>query len=113
MGIGNKIRNRRLELGLTLEAVAQKVGVGKATVQRWESGLIENMRRDKIVKLANALNTTPEFILGIEDKKELIVPQNLKDVLVAAYGEADWTQEKVDEINEYIKFKAQRDKEKK
>jgi len=36
-------------------------------VQRWESGLIENMRRDKIALLAKALNTTPIFILGLDN----------------------------------------------
>ena len=45
------IRNRRKETGKTLEEVAQLVGVAKATVQRWESGAIKEIRRDKIVKL--------------------------------------------------------------
>lgn len=59
------IKDRRIELNLTLEEVAMKVGVTKATVQRWESGLIKNMKRDKIALLAQALNTTPIFILGL------------------------------------------------
>jgi len=113
----NKIKNRRIELGLTLEDVAKKVGVGRATVQRWESGLIENMRRDKIVLLAQALNTTPNFILGVEStenaKKDIKIPPTLKDTLVAAYSDTEWTQEKINEIDEYIKFKAERGKKKK
>lgn len=69
---GNEyIRNRRIQLGLTLEEVARRVGVTKATVQRWESGLIENMKRDKIALLSNALNTTPAFLLGIENQKDM------------------------------------------
>lgn len=61
------IKNRRIELGLTLEEVATRVGVTKATVQRWESGLIANLRRDKIATLAKALDTSPAFILGFEN----------------------------------------------
>ena len=57
--IANKIKARRLELGLTLEDVAQAVGVGRSTVQRWESGLIKNMGRDKIAALANILQMNP------------------------------------------------------
>lgn len=81
--IANKIKNRRLELGLTLEDVAQAVGVGRSTVQRWESGLIQNMKRDKIAALAKVLQMDPvEFVpmphadpradyLSAEDKDRL------------------------------------------
>ena len=58
------LRSRRIELGLTLEEVGDKVGVGKSTVRKWENGLIDNMKRDKIALLANALKVSPlELIL--------------------------------------------------
>ena len=58
MDFKDTIKARRKELGLTLEEVGQIVGVSKTTIQRWESGEIKNQRRDKIVKLAQALQTT-------------------------------------------------------
>lgn len=67
MEINERIKELRLQNNLTLEEVANIVGVTKATVQRWESGLIANMRRDKIVSLAKALHTSPGYILGIEN----------------------------------------------
>lgn len=63
----NPLKQRRLEMGLTLEEVGKKVGVGKSTVRKWENGLIENMGRDKIVLLSQALNISPLEILGIAD----------------------------------------------
>lgn len=57
------LSNRRKELGLTQKEVADLVGVTEATVSRWESGEIANMRRDKIAALSNALKTTPNFIM--------------------------------------------------
>ena len=57
--IANKIKARRLELGLTLEDVAQAVGVGRSTVRKWETGLIKNMGRDKIAALAKVLQISP------------------------------------------------------
>ena len=53
------IRTRRIELGLTLEQVGSYVGVSKSTVKKWETGYISNMRRDKIVKLAQILQLSP------------------------------------------------------
>lgn len=67
MEINERIKELRLQNKLTLEEVANIVGVTKATVQRWESGLFANMRRDKIASLAKALHTSPGYILGIEN----------------------------------------------
>ena len=63
--IANKIKSRRLELGLTLEEVGQAVGVGRSTVQRWESGLIKNMGRDKIAALAAVLQISPVELVPV------------------------------------------------
>ena len=67
MDLKDKIHKLRTEQNMTLEQVADKVGVGKSTVRKWESGYIENMRRDKIAKLAEALNTTPAYLMGWEE----------------------------------------------
>lgn len=54
--IGNLIRDRRLELGLSLEDVGKFVGVGKSTVLKWESGKIRNMGIDKVARLSSVLD---------------------------------------------------------
>ena len=64
----SKLRDLRKAQGLTLEQVGNVVGVGKSTVRKWETGQIANMRRDKIAKLAEALNTTPAYLMGWEDE---------------------------------------------
>ncbi len=69
MGMPEIIKKRRDELNLTLLDIAKKVGVSEATVQRYESGQIKNMRQDKIVKLAAALQLTPVQLLGWEDEQ--------------------------------------------
>lgn len=64
MGIKDILKDRRLELQLTLEDVAKRVGVSPATISRWESGDIANMRRDRIAALAEALQISPAVIMG-------------------------------------------------
>lgn len=58
---------RRKELGLSLEEIGKKVGVSKSTVKKWESGYIENMKRDKIALLAEVLEVSPLDIIGVEN----------------------------------------------
>lgn len=67
MEISERIRYLRKKYNLTLEDVGNAVGVGKSTVRKWETGMIENMRRDKIAKLASALHTTPGYLMGWTD----------------------------------------------
>ena len=64
-----KISKLRQEKNLTLEEMAQKVGVSKSTVLKWESGSISNMRRDKIAKIAKALNVSPVYLMGWDENQ--------------------------------------------
>ena len=75
--ISSRIRDLRAKHGLTLEQVAQQVGVGRSTVRKWETGIIENMRRDKIAKLATALHTTPGYLMGWTDESDEATPSNI------------------------------------
>lgn len=67
MEIKDILKNRRIELGLTMKEVSEMVGVSEATISRWESGDIANMRRNKISALANALQMPPAVIMGWEE----------------------------------------------
>ena len=64
------IRMRRKELKMTLKEVANTVGVSEATVSRWESGDIKNMRRDKIAALARVLDVPPAVLMDWEQFDE-------------------------------------------
>ena len=69
--MASKIKYLRSLYGLTLEDVATVVGVGKSTVRKWETGMIANMRRDKIALLAEALHTTPAYLMGWEETQPI------------------------------------------
>lgn len=70
MGVKEILKSRRLELGLSMKELADKVGVNEATISRWESGNIANMKRDKIVLLAKALNISPAVIMEWEEPSQ-------------------------------------------
>lgn len=77
MDTNELIKKRRQELNLTLEDVADYVGVGKSTVRKWEIGMIENMRRDNMVRLAAVLEISPLDLLSDELKGEIFVPKDM------------------------------------
>ena len=64
------IKKRRKELKLSLEQVANACGVTKATVSRWESGDIVNMKSDKIKLLASVLQIKPSVLVD-DDIEEI------------------------------------------
>lgn len=61
------LKNRRMELGLSLRDVAEKVGVNASTINRWESGEIEDMKRKWIAAYAKALQIPPAIVMGWEE----------------------------------------------
>lgn len=73
-GMANRIKTLRLSKGLTLEQVGDAVGVGKSTVRKWETGMIANMKRDKIAALANVLGTTPAYLMGWKEDEQKSSP---------------------------------------
>ncbi len=91
--IGTLIKDRRIELKLTLEDIGNAVGVSKSTVQRWESGQITNMRRDKIDALAKVLGLSPlMFVDHSAPSKEPDSPSYYADPETAEVAERLRTQ---------------------
>ena len=77
MEIKDILKNRRTELGLTQLDVANAVGVSEATVSRWESGDIANMKRSRIASLASVLKISPSIIMGWNEEHEAPMPSNI------------------------------------
>ncbi len=80
MDMGQKIYSLRIQKGLTLEELGNMVGVGKSTVRKWENGMIANMKRDKILKVSEALDTTPAYLMGWEEEKKIISLDNVYQI---------------------------------
>lgn len=68
MNIGDRIRARREELGLPLEAVANQLKVHRSTIMRYENGETQRIPLSTIEKLAEVLDTTTEQLMGWEAK---------------------------------------------
>lgn len=69
MTIGKKIKDLRTELNMSVDKLAEKLCKNRATIYRYEKGDIGNLPLDVLEPLADALETTPGYLMGWEDKK--------------------------------------------
>ena len=69
MTVGERIKYLRIEKGMTQDELGEKVGVKKAAINKYETGIVVNLKRDMISKLAYALDTTPAYLMGWEDEE--------------------------------------------
>ena len=67
MTIADRIRNRRIELGLSVDDLAARLHKNRATVYRYESSYIKTYSPDVISSLAEVLQTTPAYFYGYEE----------------------------------------------
>lgn len=80
MTIGQRIKNRRLELGLSVDEVAKRLGKNRATVYRYENDDIKELPITVLEPLAKVLDTTPADLIGWDGTNTLSDAQPLEDL---------------------------------
>ena len=97
MNTGDRIKQRRLELGLSADDLGAKIGKSRATIYRYENGDIENMPTPVLEPLAKALDTTPADLMGWEGQSE---KSNIKTIAVpwTVSDKPDTAQKELNEI---------------
>ena len=66
MSVGELIKSGRLAKGMTQPELAEKVGVKKSAVAKWESGRVSEIRRSNLQRLSEVLDIDPNLLLGKE-----------------------------------------------
>ena len=62
----DRVREKRLELGLSQAALAKRTGIPQSTIAQIENG--RNQSTKKIIELSEELHTTPNFLMnGVDD----------------------------------------------
>lgn len=67
MTIGQRIKALREQKGISQIELAEKIGVSKQNLYKYENGIISNIPSDKIEAAAAALETSPAYIMGWDD----------------------------------------------
>ena len=68
---GQRIKNLRINKGLSQEELGEMIGVKKAAINKYETDIVVNLKRSTISKLASALGTSPIYLMGWDDESEI------------------------------------------
>lgn len=69
--IANRLKARRMQMNYSYQELADKVGMSKSTLQRYETGMIKNIPIARLKSLSAALNMNPNELIGIEEDTPL------------------------------------------
>ncbi len=79
--ISRRLKERRERLGLTYQELADKAGMSKSTLQRYETGTIKNIPIARLQSLSSALEMDPNELIGIQPATDLPAPLVTDDVV--------------------------------
>lgn len=65
--MAKRIKEMRLKHDMTMTELGNIVGVQKSAVNKWEKGVVENIKRSTIEKLATVFGCSPVWLMGMED----------------------------------------------
>ncbi|MEY8365391.1 helix-turn-helix transcriptional regulator [Anaerovoracaceae bacterium 41-7] len=104
--IGDRIKTLREQRSLSQDALANFLGTTKQTIYKYERGIITNIPSDKIELLADALHTTPEWIMGWENETDASSsPESCSitsDIVALLQSESAETQQDALELVKYF-----------
>lgn len=108
MNVGELIKKKRLERGMTQEELAEKVGVKKSAVAKWENGRVSEIKRSNLKMLSEALGVNPNELLGDIESDPVGVAHELADIyldadlrsMIAAYKTLPY--DKQAQVQEYV-----------
>lgn len=84
MEIGQKIKIARLAKGYTQEELAEKVGVQKSAVAKWENGRVSEIKRSNLDKLSKVLGINPNSLLSDIEERPVEMGEKIADIALNA-----------------------------
>lgn len=93
--IGQLIKEKRLKLGLTQTQLGEKLGVGAGAVNKWEQGIVTNIKREILRNISIELKIHPAYLIGLG--------VNDKEFTISA---VDFSEDEMIEIMNFVRFVA-------
>lgn len=102
-----------MELKMSADHLARLIGKDRSTVYRYESGHIDKISAEMLEPLANALETTPAYLIGLDRSTESVVASFVSsegmqlrhmEMWHREFGHIEFTDKENDEIIMFAKY---------
>lgn len=81
ISVGLRIKQLREQKGLSQIELAEKIGVSKQNLYKYETGIITNIPSDKIEAIAEVLNVSPASVMGWDGTTAINEDEELQEYL--------------------------------
>ena len=72
--VSSRMAERRKQLGLSYQELAERTGLTKSTLQRYEKGNIRNAPIARLEDLCRGLEMSVEELMGLQGRREIDGP---------------------------------------
>lgn len=106
MDIASRMFEKIKENNMSYYELSKKTGIPKSALHRYATGETPKIPLDRLEIIAEALNCSPAYLMGWEEKDNPTLDEQLDGVEFALYGEIhDLTEEEKRDILSYVQFK--------
>lgn len=85
MDMGQRIKELRIEKGLTQEELAEKLGMQKSAIAKYENGRATNLKRSTIEKMCEIFDCSPSYLLGVKDGEYIHIDAHMGTVPISNF----------------------------
>lgn len=97
--MAKRIKECRTNIGMTQEELAEKLGLQKSAIAKYENGRVENIKRTTIEEMSRIFNCKPSYLMGWEDDA-----REKTTTIAAHFDGEEYTEEELDEIRQFAEF---------
>lgn len=98
MTLGERIKARRLHLKMTQSEVAAAAHISKQAIYKYENNIVTNIPFDRLDLIAAALETTPAYLLGWDQKPRQISedgPESIDNLIINGFKQLSLEKKKL------------------
>ena len=100
MTTGQRMKERRKQIGISAETVASYLGVSPATIYRYENGGIDKVPGDILAPIAEILQTTPAYLMGWDYDEDVVTQDDLDLMAEISYGRLFAQEDKIPDMSD-------------